>query len=112
MFRALGSIRFKARELHSSVRRLLVVVREQHNEVSRVLNDLVHLLDEVRSNRNVVVLNENLVALLRKNVGDVARDGGHRAPTAQEEVVLLTATAWHDNACCQARDPARMVVSA
>src|SRR5262249_56370136 len=45
MFRALGSIRLKASELHSSVRGLLVVAREQHNEVSCVLNGLVHLLD-------------------------------------------------------------------
>src|SRR5262245_20608552 len=68
MFRALGSICLKASELHSSVRRLLVVAREQHNEVSRVLNGLVHLLDEVRSNRNIVVLNEDPVPLLSENV--------------------------------------------
>jgi hypothetical protein len=95
MFRALGSIRLKARELHSSVRRLLVVPCEQHNEVSSVLNGLVHLLDEVRSNRNVVVLNENPVALLGENVGHLLRNSGHRASTAQEEVVSLTGTAWH-----------------
>ena len=45
--------------------------------------------------RNVVVLDEDLVALLRENVGDLARNGGHRAPTAQEEVVTFTGTAWH-----------------
>src|SRR5262249_4320264 len=64
-------------------------------EVSCVLNGLVHLLDEVRSNRNVVVLDEDPVALLGENVGDLLRDSGHRATTAQEEVVLLTGTAWH-----------------
>src|SRR5262249_31085773 len=95
LFRALGGIRLEARELHSSVRRLLVVAREQHNEVSRVLNGLMHLLDEIRSNRNVVVLDEDLVALLGEDVGDLLRNGGHRAPTAQEEVVSLTGTAWH-----------------
>src|ERR1700745_2361556 len=98
MFRALGSIRLEARELHSSVRRLLVVAREQHNEVSRVLNGLVHLLDEVRSNRNIVVLDEDPVALLSEDVGDLARNGSHRAATAQEEVVSLTRTAWHGSA--------------
>src|SRR5262245_32464257 len=98
MFRALGSIRLKARELHSTVRRVLVVAREQHNEVSRVLNGPVHLLDEVRSNRNIVVLNEDPVALLGKNVGDFLRNSGHGAATAQEEVVSLTGTAWHGSA--------------
>jgi len=95
MFRALGSIRLKARELHSSVRRLLVLPCEQHNEVSSVLNGLVHLLNEVRSNRNVVVLNENPVALLGENVGHLLRNSGHQTSTAQEEVVSLTGTAWH-----------------
>src|SRR5262249_13412625 len=47
------------------------------------------------SQRNVVVLNENLVTLLSENVGDFARNGCHRAATAQEEVVSLTGTAWH-----------------
>src|SRR5262249_18584273 len=77
MFRALGSIRLKASELHSSVRRLLIVAREQHNEVSRLLNGLVHLLDEVCSNRNIVVLNEDPIALLSENVGDLLRNSGH-----------------------------------
>src|SRR5262245_59363008 len=78
-----------------SVRRLLVVVREQHNEVSRVLNGLVHLLDKVRSNRNIVILRANPIAVLLENVGDLLSNSGHRAPTAQEEVVTLTGTAWH-----------------
>src|SRR5262249_8275683 len=95
LFRALGGIRLETRELHSSVTRLLVVAREQHNEVSRVLNGLVHLLDKVRSNRNVVILDEDPVALLSENVGDLLRNRGHRAATAQEEVVSLTGTAWH-----------------
>jgi hypothetical protein len=73
----LGSVRLEARELHSSVRRLLVVACEQHNEVARVLNGLVHLLDKVRSNRDVVVLNENAVTLLLENVGDLLRNSGH-----------------------------------
>ena len=88
-------IRFKARELHSGVRRLLVVAREQHNEVARVLNGLVHLLDEVCSNRNIVVLNEDRIALLSENVGGILRNSSHRPMTAQEEVVSLTGTAWH-----------------
>src|SRR6516165_8078333 len=80
LFRALGSIRLETCELHSSVRRLLVVTREQHNEVARVLNGLVHLLDEVRRNRNIVVLRENPIAIVLENVGDLLRDGGHRTP--------------------------------
>jgi hypothetical protein len=95
LFRALGGIRLEARELHSSVRRLLVVAREQHDEVARVLNGLVHLLDKVRSNRNVIVLCANPIALLLENLGDLLSNGGHRAATAQEEVVSLTGTAWH-----------------
>src|SRR5262249_33385698 len=43
-----------------------------------------------------VVLNENFVALLGEDVGDLARNSGHRAPPAQEEIVTLTRTAWHD----------------
>src|SRR5262245_48344049 len=95
MFRALGSIRLKARELHSRVRRLLVVAREQHNEVSRVLNGLVHLLDEVRCKGNVVVLNKDLVALLRENVGHLLRNSRHRAATAQEEVIARAGITSH-----------------
>src|SRR5262249_22635455 len=95
LFRALGGLGLETRELHSSVTRLLVVAREQHNEVSRVLNGLVHLLDKVRSNLNVVILDEDPVALLSENVGDLLRNRGHRAATAQEEVVSLTGTAWH-----------------
>src|SRR5262249_42729522 len=95
MFRALCGVRLEARELHSSVGRLLVVAREQHNEVSRVLNGLVHLLDEVRSNRNIVVLDEDPVALLSEDVGYLLRNSCYRAPTAQEEVVSLTGSACH-----------------
>jgi hypothetical protein len=40
MFRALGSIRLKARELYSSLRRLLVVAREQHNEMASCISSL------------------------------------------------------------------------
>src|SRR5262249_14218203 len=116
-FRALGSIRLKTRKLHSRVRRLLVVAGEEHNEVARVLNGLVHLLDEVRSNRNIVVLNEDPVALLSENVGDLLRNGGHRAPAAQEEVVSLTGTAWHGatlvprNGHAQGAGPSRSTAS-
>ena len=42
----------------------------------------VHLLHEARPQRNVVVLNENLVAFLSENVGDLTRNGRHRAATA------------------------------
>src|SRR5262249_313815 len=85
----------ETRELHSSVRRLLIVAREQHNEVSRVLNSLVHLLDKVCSNRNIVILRANPIAIFLENVGDLLSNGGHRAATAQEEIVSLTGTAWH-----------------
>src|SRR5262245_17919909 len=40
-------------------------------------------------------LNEDPIALLSENVGDLLRNSGHRAPTAQEEIISLTATAWH-----------------
>src|SRR5262249_47226615 len=95
LFRALRGIRLETRELHSSVRRLLIVAREQHNEVSRVLNSLVHLLDKVCSNRNIVILRANPIAIFLENVGDLLSNGGHRAATAQEEIVSLTGTAWH-----------------
>src|SRR5262249_7878911 len=94
-FRALCGVRLETRELHSSVRRLLVIAREQHNEVSRVLNGLVHLLDKVRSNRNVVILGANPIPVLLENVGDLLRNGGHRTPTAQEKIVFVTAAARH-----------------
>jgi hypothetical protein len=55
----------------------------------------MHLLDEAVSETNVIVLNEYPVALLRENVGDLLGNGVHRAPTAQEEVISLTGTAWH-----------------
>src|SRR5262249_33997734 len=94
-FRALCGIRLETRELHSSVRRLLIVAREQHNEVSRVLNGLVHLLDKVCSNRKIVILSANLIAVLLENVGDFLSNGGHRTPTAQEKIVFVTAAARH-----------------
>ena len=102
-FGALGGICLETRELYPSVRRLLVVAREQHDEVSRVLDGLVHLLDEVRGKGDVVVLDEDLVALLGEDVGDLARDGGHRAPTAQEEVVSLCWTGRHECWCPESR---------
>src|SRR5262249_30420884 len=52
-------------------------------------------LDKVRSNRNVVILRANPIAVLLEKVGDLARNSSHRAPTAQKEVVSLTGTAWH-----------------
>jgi hypothetical protein len=62
LFRALGGICLETGELHPSVQRLLVIAREQHHEVPRVLDGLVHLLDEVRGKGDVVVLDEDLVA--------------------------------------------------
>ena len=55
----------------------------------------MHLFDEAVSETNVIVLNENPVAFLSENVGDLARNGCYRAATAQEEIVSLTGTAWH-----------------
>ena len=57
----------------------------------------MHLLDEVRSNRNIVVLNEDRIVLLREKIGDLLRNS-NRAATAQEEVVSLTGSAWHGSA--------------
>jgi hypothetical protein len=70
-------------------------MRCENNEVSRILNGFVHLLDKVRRNRNVVILGANPIAVLLENVGDPLRNSGHRNPTAQEEVVPLTRTSWH-----------------
>jgi hypothetical protein len=106
-FGALGGICLETRELHPSVRRLLVVAREQHDEVSRVLDGLVHLLDEVRGKGDVVVLDEDPVALLGEYVRDLARDRGHRAPAAQEEVISLTRTGCHECWCPGSRTEPR-----
>jgi hypothetical protein len=62
---------------------------------STILNGLVHLLDKVRSNRDVVVLRADLVTLLCENVGDLARNGRFRAPTAQKEVELSVHRTTH-----------------
>jgi hypothetical protein len=65
-----------ASKLVNSIRRTATahVAREQHDEVSRVLDGVVHLLDEVRGKGDVVVLDEDPVALLGENVGDLARE--------------------------------------
>src|SRR6516165_10087772 len=55
----------------------------------------MYLLDEVRSNRDVVVLRADLVAFLLENVGDLLRNRGHRPATAQKEVVFVTPAARH-----------------
>jgi hypothetical protein len=55
----------------------------------------VHILDKARAEFKVVILDADRVALLQENVSDLARNGGHRAPTAQKEVVTFTGTAWH-----------------
>jgi hypothetical protein len=90
-----------ASKLVNSIRRTATahVAREQHDEVSRVPDGVVHLLDEVRGKGDVVVLDEDPVALLGENVGDLARDGGHRASAAQEEVVSLTRTGRQERWC-------------
>ena len=49
---------------------------------------ILHLLDEVRSQGNVVVLDENLVSLLSENLGG---NGGHRAPVCQAAQAALRA---------------------
>ena len=56
----------------------------------------VHGLDKARAETEVVVFDMDLVALLLENVGDLGSNSGHRAPTAQEEVVPLSQTVCHE----------------
>jgi hypothetical protein len=61
----------KVRELLAGVGRLFVVPGEQDDQVARVLDPLMHRLDQARAERNVVVLDDDLVA----RVGQAARRG-------------------------------------
>jgi len=76
----------------------------QHVGVDRKwhLGGLTDALDEaVEANR--ADLRANPIAVLLENVGDLLSNSGHRAPTAQEEVVSLTRTDWHECWCPRSR---------
>jgi hypothetical protein len=88
---------------------LFVVSGEQDDEVARVLDRLVHHFDEACTNWRIVILHKDLVTLLGEHIGHLARDGGNRAATAQEEIVALVTAGGHDRvsdarpdgiACC------------
>jgi hypothetical protein len=100
LFSALCPLGLETRELLAGIGGLFVIVGEQDHEITRVLHGLVHRPDEARTERDVVVLDEDLVALLRENVGDLAGNGGDRAPTAQEEVVAFIVPAGHRGVHC------------
>jgi hypothetical protein len=46
----------------------------------------MHSLNEARSERDIVVLDEDPVALLDQHIRDLARHVGHRTASAQEKV--------------------------
>jgi hypothetical protein len=59
----------------------------------------VHGLDEAGPKRDIVVLNEDLIALPGEDVGDLTRDGCYRAPAAKEEIVALLMASRHRDHC-------------
>ena len=96
VLRALQPLRLEARELLAGVGRLFVVAGEEDDEVARVLDRLVHRLDEARAERDVIILNEDLVALVGQNVLDLVRDGRDRSAPAEKEVERVPETARHN----------------
>src|SRR6202011_3821337 len=95
LLRTLMALCFKARKLLPRVGRLLVIAREQDDQIARVLHRLVHRLHETGTQRNIVVLNENLVALVREHIGNLARHGSYRTATAQEKVITVSVITRH-----------------
>jgi hypothetical protein len=59
LFLTLRPICVKAPILPACVLRNFVVVREQNNEIARLLNALVHVFQEICANRDVVVLHKD-----------------------------------------------------
>ena len=85
----------EAGEFLAGVWRLFVVPGEQDDEVARILDRLVHRLDEARAERDVVILDEDLVALFGQNVRDLLRDGSDRAAPAEEKIQPVSDCAQH-----------------
>ena len=85
----------EAREFLASVGRRFIVPGEQDDEVGRILDRLVHRLDEARAERDVVILDEDLVAFFGQNVRDLLRDGSDRAAPAEEKIELVRDCARH-----------------
>ena len=83
---ALQPLGLEAGKLFAGVGRGFIVTGEQHDEIARVLDRLVHRLNEIGGQRNVVILNDDRVALASQRVGDLAREGGDRAASAQKKV--------------------------
>ena len=86
---AAQSLSLEAGELLPSVREPEIVFCKEDDQAARPSDCLVHFFDKARAKPKVVILDADLVTLLQENVSDLARNGGHRAPTAQEEVVPL-----------------------
>ena len=63
-----------------------VVPGEQDDEAAGVLNPFVHRLDEACAERDVVVLDDDLVVRGRQNVRNLLRDGRDRATPAEKEI--------------------------
>src|SRR6266511_966281 len=68
---------------------------EKHDEIPRVDQALVHLLDKTRCERDVVILRKNAVPLLSKNSLNLLPNSDNRTPKDQKEVGTLSGTAWH-----------------
>jgi hypothetical protein len=71
-------------------------VGEEDDKIAGVLDRLVHRLDEAGIERNVVVLDDNFVALVGQDVRDLLRNRRHRAAPAQEEIGPASHCARHE----------------
>jgi hypothetical protein len=55
----------------------------------------VHRFDEARAERDVVILDDDLVVFLDQNVRNFPRDGRHRSAPAEEKIELAPGSARH-----------------
>jgi hypothetical protein len=61
---ALQPVGLEAGEFLAGIGRIFVVAGEQHDEVARVLDRLVHRLNEIAAERKVVILYDDLITAL------------------------------------------------
>jgi hypothetical protein len=83
---------------------VFVIAGEQDDEAAGVLDPVMHRPDETRAERDVVVLDEDLVVCRGEGVGDLLRDGRDRAAPAEEKIEPIGDCARH---CPKSRRRAR-----
>ena len=86
LFEAPSPVRFEACELAAGVRGSFVVFSVQNNEIAGALDRLVHRLNEICCEGNVIVLDDDRTARVGQDIGNLLRHGRNGTAAAEEEI--------------------------